>query len=404
MNEFPPNPLFSSQVYNTPSLKMSLLDKVLVIDYGSYEMKYGVSQRGLNEKVYTIDRTRSVVGTARDGTSYIGRRVVNEERKGTALDVTHAAPKGYSERHDLSEKLWAYAYEQKGLHSAEQPVVLTVPPGTPRDQLENVTQIFFEGFNVPALAVMHTSTCALFGAGRVSGIVLDIGERMTHAAPLVNGILQKYAVQNEPLGGADVTGYFKGVLSRVYGGSDSMDFLAVGVKEAMCRCSLSHSDALSGVVFPAGLSDRAGLEKEMQLALPDGEELTVKLSQERTLGGEVLFRPGFAPHGKGDVLPVHSVLWNAVQSLPISIAREVVDSTIVCGGTTYCEGFADRLTSEVECIAPTQLKPKLIFPRERTELPWRGAAVSSSLDQFESVWMGKEEYCEEGPSIVHKSL
>eukprot|EP01061_Rhynchopus_euleeides_P047485 TRINITY_DN9548_c0_g1_i2.p1 TRINITY_DN9548_c0_g1~~TRINITY_DN9548_c0_g1_i2.p1 ORF type:complete len:401 (+),score=133.57 TRINITY_DN9548_c0_g1_i2:655-1857(+) len=385
---------------------MELLERVLVIDYGTYEMKYGLSHMGGGDKALNMERVRTTVGVSGNNVPFIGRRIAAERRKGTVLETQCPAPRGFSENHDLSEKLWAYAFEQMGLSSYEQPAVITVPPRIPRDELENLTQIFFERFNVPALAVLPTPACAMFGAGRVSGIVLDVGESHTHASPVVNGVLQRYAVQSEPIGGAAVTQYFRSIVDGCVGPrpmhADDLNACAVALKEAACRCSLSYADATEGVVYPAGLPDRAGLEKEVQLTLPDGTELPCKINKERLMGGELLFRPAYHPHRRA-LLPVHEVLWNAVQSLHTSVARDCVESVVVCGGSTYCEGFSDRLVSEVECLTTSQLKPKVFLPRDRADIVWRGAAISCCLEQFESVWMTKEEYCDQGPSVVHSS-
>ena len=65
-------------------------------------------------------------------------------------------------------------------------------------------------------------------------------------------------------------------------------------------------------------------------------------------------------------------------------------------------GIADRMQKEMTALAPPTMKIKIIAPPERKYSVWIGASILASLSTFQSMWIGKEEYNESGPSIVHR--
>lgn len=48
-------------------------------------------------------------------------------------------------------------------------------------------EIFFETFNVPAIHIQMQAVLSLYAAGRTTGVVLDSGDGVTHAVPVVDG-------------------------------------------------------------------------------------------------------------------------------------------------------------------------------------------------------------------------
>lgn len=67
-------------------------------------------------------------------------------------------------------------------------------------------------------------------------------------------------------------------------------------------------------------------------------------------------------------------------------------------------GLAERFTKEVKNLVPESMKKevKVIALPERKFASWIGGSIFSSLDNFQSCWITKEEYEESGVAIVHK--
>lgn len=63
-----------------------------------------------------------------------------------------------------------------------------------------------------------------------------------------------------------------------------------------------------------------------------------------------------------------------------------------------------RLQKEVQRLAPTTMssKVKVIAIPERKYSVWIGGSILSSLSNFQSMWITKEEYHDAGAQIVHR--
>ena len=62
------------------------------------------------------------------------------------------------------------------------------------------------------------------------------------------------------------------------------------------------------------------------------------------------------------------------------------------GGTTMFPGISERLTKELQAMAPTNMKIKVVAPQERKFLVWIGGSILSSLSTFQTMWITKQEY------------
>jgi actin-related protein len=60
------------------------------------------------------------------------------------------------------------------------------------------------------------------------------------------------------------------------------------------------------------------------------------------------------------------------------------------------------MQKEITALAPSAMKVRIVAPPERKYAVWIGGSILSSLSTFQTMWISKEEYDEEGPSIVHR--
>ena len=108
------------------------------------------------------------------------------------------------------EKIWAYIYSSLGSDSAavqteDHPVLLTEAVQNPVSNRQKAAEVLFESFSVPALYVPQQATLSLYASGRTSGLVLNCGDGVTHAVPIVNGFALPHATTRVDYGGRDVT-------------------------------------------------------------------------------------------------------------------------------------------------------------------------------------------------------
>ena len=68
------------------------------------------------------------------------------------------------------------------------------------------------------------------------------------------------------------------------------------------------------------------------------------------------------------------------------------------------EGLPERLEKEIKALAPKSMKEevKVIASPERKFATWIGGSILSCISTFESCWITKTEYEENGASVVHR--
>jgi centractin len=84
-------------------------------------------------------------------------------------------------------------------------VLLTEAPINPYANREKAAEIFFEGFNAPAMYFAPQAILSLYASGRTTGLVLDCGDGVTHAVPVYEGFALQHAVVRMDIAGRDVT-------------------------------------------------------------------------------------------------------------------------------------------------------------------------------------------------------
>ena len=70
----------------------------------------------------------------------------------------------------------------------------------------------------------------------------------------------------------------------------------------------------------------------------------------------------------------------------------------------FSTGIGERLTRELKGIVPSPYAMRTrvnVYP-ERKYAVWIGGSLLASLSTFQQMWVSKQEYEEEGPSIVNR--
>jgi len=116
---------------------------------------------------------------------------------------------------------------------------------------------------------------------------------------------------------------------------------------------------------------------------------------------EALFDPGLIKEGD-EALGIHDMSFASIQDCDVDIRMDLYGNIILSGGTTLYAGLPDRLEAEVDKKCPQQGSVKIIASQDRYYSVWTGGSTLSSLSTFESQWITKEEYEENGTEIVHR--
>lgn len=356
----------------------------VVIDNGSRLCKVGFGGEESPRTVFP-----SAIGRAIDS-GLESTKIGNAAQKSRGiLTLRYPVERGVVANWDDMEAVWRHAYEQE-LHSSPDghPALVTEPPHNPTRNREKMAEVFFESLGAPGFRTEVPALLAMFASGRGTGIVLDVGDGVTHVVPLCMGYTFPHAIARVNFAGRDVTDNLAKMLAErgeaavsKLGGREFVN----EAKENACYVALDYAREQHS---PAQLLTQT-------CELPDGKVVT--LGRERFHAPEPLFQPALLGL---DTPSLAAIVAGAIAKCDMDTRRMLYSNIVVSGGTTQLPGLVERLEKEVALLAPPAAKVKVVAAPDRHLLPWIGGSIVASLSTFR--WIPKSEYDEVGPSAVRK--
>ncbi|VFQ80698.1 unnamed protein product [Cuscuta campestris] len=274
----------------------------------------------------------------------------------------------------------------------EGQILFTDPLCTPKAIREQLVQLMFETFNISGFYASEQAVLSLYAVGRISGCTVDIGHGKIDIAPVIEGAVQHLASRRLELGGADLTQLLAEKLSI---SNPMVKFKMSDVEKIKEQYACCAEDDISYDKMQQSI-----LEEEH--ILPDGQ--VIKIGKERYTVGEAFFQPsilGLGTHGIVEQL-VHSI-----STVSSEHHRQLLENTVLCGGTASMAGFEDRFQKEANlcssAISPSLVKPPEYMPENLNMYSaWVGGAILAKVVFPQNQHITKADYDESGPSIVHK--
>lgn len=258
----------------------------------------------------------------------------------------------------------------------------------PRQNRDKVAEIFFETFRAPALFFAPPAVLSLYASGRTTGVVLDVGEGVTHAVPVYEGFALPHSVTRSDVAGRDVTRQMQLLLRR-----SGLSFTTTAEVDLVKRmkeeaCYLTRTPVMD---------ESTEKDAKTQYTLPDGQ--AVNLSTERYQAPHVLFDPSlFGSEEAG----VADVLVNSIMKSDIDLRSTLFSQVVLAGGSTLFPGFGDRMLHEVRSRSPSHTKIRISAPPDRINSTFVGGSILASLATFKSMWVSRAEFEEHGSAILHR--
>eukprot|EP00440_Ansanella_granifera_P039742 gb/GFBE01043105.1/.p1 GENE.gb/GFBE01043105.1/~~gb/GFBE01043105.1/.p1 ORF type:complete len:392 (+),score=94.82 gb/GFBE01043105.1/:1-1176(+) len=330
---------------------------------------------------------------------YIGEEA---HKKRGVLTLVYPLEHGIVQNWDDMEKVWHHTfYNELRVNPDQRPVMLTEAPLNPKANRERMTQVMFETFRVPAMYVSIQAVLSLYASGRTTGIVLDVGDGVSHTVPVFEGFAIPHATGRLNLAGRDLTAYLARLFTEQgHNFTTSAELQIVrDIKEKLGFVAVDFEASL------AAAEDRSkrlkvspeSSDKDATYELPDGQVIAAR--DERFRAAELLFQPHL---GGKDLQGVHSLVHSSITSCDVDLRRDLFGAVVLSGGTTLLPGFPERLEKELKSLAPSTVRVKVVAPPERRFSVWIGGSILADMSSFQQKYITREEYNESGPSIVHR--
>ena len=371
------------------------LDEMLpiVIDNGSGMCKAGFASEDAPRAVFPciVGRPKhpDVMVGMEQHDSYVGDAAL--VRRGV-LSIRYPIEHGIVTNWDDMEKIWHHTfYNELRVDPDQHPVMLTEAPLNPKANRERMTQLMFETFNVPAMYVSIQAILSLYSAGRTTGCIFDSGDGVSHIVPVYDGYCLPHAVSRIDIAGRDLTDYMSKILTE-----RGYSFFTTAEREIVRE--IKEEVAYVALDFDAEMQKSIdSSEVDTFYKLPDEQMITI--GNERFRCPEVLFQPSML--GK-ECAGIHQQTFETIMKCDIDLRKDLFNNIVLSGGTTMYKGIAERMTKELNAITPAGMSVRVIAPPERKYSVWIGGSILTSLNTFQTNWITKDEYDENGPSIVHR--
>ncbi|XP_072163100.1 actin-like protein 6B [Diadema setosum] len=343
---------------------------------------------------------------------------------------------GMIEDWDMFQGILDHAYKKYiKSDSTLHPVLMAEPAWNTRQKREKLTELMFEHYSIPAFFLCKSAVLSAFANGRATGLVIDSGATHTTAVPVYEGYVNQSAIVKSPLGGDFITMQCKEffddekieiVPSYMIASKETVKENAPpnfkkkelpnvtrSWQNYMAKQLIQDFQAATLQVSDTPYEEEAAEQMPTEIyEFPNGYHR--EFGVERYRIPETLFDTSLVKGADGNsMLSMSHVVTTSVGLCDVDIRGALYSNVIVTGGNSLLRGFTDRLHKDLQGKIPPNMKLKLIYSSsnssekrfsstERRFSSWIGGSILASLGTFQQMWISKQEYEEQGKTVVDK--
>ncbi|NXC44271.1 ACTL9 protein, partial [Penelope pileata] len=305
-------------------------------------------------------------------------------------EISDVMQNGLIANWEAAENLWHHLLEHE-LHVSprDHALLLTEPPFSPASSQEKMAEVAFEALQTPGLFMAPQPVLAAYAHGKTSALVLDMGHVATRAVPVLEGSTIAHGSKQTDMAGRCLTWYLLTLLENAgHTLSEGMTQVVEDIKRTCCYVTIDFQR--EHLLPPCAYST--------DFPLPDGKTLT--LGKEQFQCPELLFNP--PPCWGESYVAIHELVQRSLTQLSEEIRPTMCSNILLCGGSSMFQGLARRLCNELLGHLPCSASMHVVNSPLRQHATWTGGSILASLRNFQSCWIHRHEYYENGPRIVYQ--
>jgi len=267
----------------------------------------------------------------------------------------------------------------------------------PINNRKKMIEVMFEKYGFHSTYIAIQAVLTLYAQGLMTGVVVDIGDGVTHICPVYEGFALPHLTRRLDIAGRGVTRYLiKLLLLRGYAFNHTADFETVRMlKEKKCYIAYNVEQEQRLAQETTYLTET--------YALPDGR--VIKLGGERFEAPEALFQPHLVNiEGQG----IAELLFSTINSADMDIRSELYKHIVLSGGSTMYPGLPSRLERELKQLYLERVlkgdveklqkfKIRIEDPPRRKDMVFIGGAVLADVMKDKpQFWLTKAQFEEMG--------
>ncbi len=124
------------------------------------------------------------------------------------LDTSYPVENGIVKDWEGMGYLWDYTFhERMKIHPADHKILLTEPPMNPLANKKQIVENMFEKYGFNGCKVNIQAMLVLYAQGLLTGVVVDIGDGVSHIVPCYEGVVPPDLVKRLNVAGRHITRY-----------------------------------------------------------------------------------------------------------------------------------------------------------------------------------------------------